>query len=225
MKLIYAHLAASAAVAVLGSITLAACDADTANEQPNTGINEKSDDADTLTLRGDNRVAHAVKQSPSLIHVDIDDQLGVRQFSVEYEVGGTNDEAIRWTLFKPSEGLESLETASGSLPSGLSELPTLSDSIAASVYIQSQVSASIQEQEYDNYGCDIPNWAVDSCGSKGQCCDVHDACYAEHDCTAASWFYLWGDCRGCNSAVVACILNDNPGPSSCCAANNCGQPR
>jgi hypothetical protein len=39
----------------------------------------------------------------------------------------------------------------------------------------------------DNYGCDA---VISSCGKKGKCCDVHDACYKKYKCTAISWFYL-----------------------------------
>jgi len=74
----------------------------------------------------------------------------------------------------------------------------------------------------DNYGCDA---VVSSCGNKGKCCDHHDSCYKQHGCSAISWFYLWGNCRSCNMAVMACVVRLNPGTSSCCAQNNCGQPR
>ncbi|CAF2704027.1 unnamed protein product [Rotaria sp. Silwood2] len=74
----------------------------------------------------------------------------------------------------------------------------------------------------DNYGCDA---AVKSCGNKGKCCDVHDACYKRHGCSAISWFYLWGNCRQCNLDVMACVVRQNPGVSSCCSAKNCGQAR
>ncbi|CAF0978045.1 unnamed protein product [Adineta steineri] len=74
----------------------------------------------------------------------------------------------------------------------------------------------------DNYGCDA---VISSCGKKGKCCDNHDACYKKHGCTAISWFYLWGNCQGCNMAVMGCAVANNPGVSSCCSAGNCGQPR
>ncbi|CAF1482722.1 unnamed protein product [Adineta ricciae] len=74
----------------------------------------------------------------------------------------------------------------------------------------------------DNYGCDA---VIKSCGNKGKCCDVHDACYKRHGCKAISWIYLWGNCRQCNLDVMACAVRQNPGKSSCCSAKNCGQPR
>ena len=39
----------------------------------------------------------------------------------------------------------------------------------------------------DNYGCDA---VIKSCGNKGKCCDIHDACYKRHGCKAISWIYL-----------------------------------
>lgn len=58
--------------------------------------------------------------------------------------------------------------------------------------VHKYASGSIQAEDFDqllrdNYGCDA---IVKSCGNKGSCCDVHDACYKRHGCTAASWFLL-----------------------------------
>ncbi len=39
----------------------------------------------------------------------------------------------------------------------------------------------------DNFGCDA---IIKSCGKNGGCCDLHDACYKKHRCTALSWFHL-----------------------------------
>ncbi|CAF0832066.1 unnamed protein product [Rotaria sp. Silwood1] len=74
----------------------------------------------------------------------------------------------------------------------------------------------------DYYGCDA---VIQSCGNKGGCCDVHDACYKRHGCTASSWFLLWGNCAACNRDVMGCVAFRNPGKSSCCSAGNCGQTR
>ncbi|CAF1641090.1 unnamed protein product, partial [Didymodactylos carnosus] len=74
----------------------------------------------------------------------------------------------------------------------------------------------------DNHGCDA---LVDSCGSKGACCDEHDDCYAQHGCTACSWIWSDSPCDSCNNEVMQCITWQNPGPSRCCAAGNCGQKR
>jgi hypothetical protein len=38
-------------------------------------------------------------------------------------------------------------------------------------------------QARNNHGCDtIPNRAIDECGSKGACCDVHDDCFSRYSC-------------------------------------------
>lgn len=228
MKTIIICLMASAMVTMLGSVLIVGCAAEPSQDQRDIRTDQESKDvAETLTLSGDNRVAHAVQQSPSFTDVAIYDQDGVRLFSVDFELGGANDETIRWTLFKPAQGSQSVETVSGSLRQEMRELPPLRDAITAAVFLQSQVPVVSEGHAYDNYGCDIPTWAVDSCGSKGKCCDVHDACYAKHGCTSSSWYWTlpFGSCDKCNSAVVNCILHSNPGPSSCCAAGNCGKPR
>jgi hypothetical protein len=36
---------------------------------------------------------------------------------------------------------------------------------------------------------------------------------------------LGGNCQKCNLDVMACIVRQNPGVSSCCSAKNCGQSR
>ncbi|CAF1133638.1 unnamed protein product [Rotaria sordida] len=79
-----------------------------------------------------------------------------------------------------------------------------------------------QLRPLDSHGCDA---MVRSCGNKGKCCDVHDACYKRHGCTASSWFLLWGNCATCNRDVMGCVAFNNPGKSTCCAARNCGQAR
>ncbi|CAF2754270.1 unnamed protein product [Rotaria sp. Silwood2] len=74
----------------------------------------------------------------------------------------------------------------------------------------------------DSYGYDA---VVKSCGNKGKCCDIHDACYKRHGCSAISWFCLLGNCQQCNLDIMACVVRQNPGVSSCCSAKNCGQTR
>ena len=32
-------------------------------------------------------------------------------------------------------------------------------------------------------------------------------------------------CRQCNNDAMSCVVNLNPGPSTCCTAKTCGQPR
>ncbi|CAF3573764.1 unnamed protein product [Rotaria socialis] len=80
----------------------------------------------------------------------------------------------------------------------------------------------LNELMKDNHGCDA---VVNSCGNKGLCCDIHDACYKTHGCTAASWVLLWGNCATCNKNVMSCVAFRNPGKSTCCSQGNCGKPR
>ncbi|CAF1050588.1 unnamed protein product [Adineta ricciae] len=86
----------------------------------------------------------------------------------------------------------------------------------------------LRRDRRDRHGCDLPTKfvkAVSSCGPKGKCCDVHDACYKRHGCTRGSWLKPFGACARCNAAVVACIQFQFPGKSTCCAKKNCGKPR
>ncbi|AKT40801.1 uncharacterized protein CMC5_049570 [Chondromyces crocatus] len=208
---------------------MAGCLAEPADEARDASrdIGAEQESADSLTLSGDNRVAHATRVNTAHVHVAIHDQVGARQFSVDYRLGGDDDETIRWTVFTAAGGSQEVEAASGGLKQELRELPSLSDAIGAALYMQGRASVSPDEQAYDSHGCDIPTWAVNSCGSKGKCCDVHDSCYAKNGCTASSWYWTLpgGACDRCNGAVVNCILTQNPGPSYCCAAGNCGRPR
>jgi hypothetical protein len=87
--------------------------------------------------------------------------------------------------------------------------------------------ASLAEASYDLQGCDgFP--ASTSCTSVGSCCDTHDACYAQNNCSASSWLYtgmldLISKCATCNSAVDACFAGGGSGPAACCATNTCKQ--
>jgi RHS repeat-associated protein len=62
---------------------------------------------------------------------------------------------------------------------------------------------------YDPFGLDSPGCDGVPDGAEGacilECCAIHDKCYDDNKCTASSWCYLWGKCKGCNDAVQACI--------------------
>lgn len=217
------------ALVVCGSTVAIGC-AGAGDEAADEPLGQEAPSPETLTMDLDNVVARSTKVSPSLVRVDIYDRAGAPQFSVDYRLGSADEETVRWTLHA-QPGVEQASSApvEGSLRPELAELPTLESAIKGALYIQSKVSSSLQGEEYDNYGCDLPSWVWfgDSCGSNGACCDVHDACYAQNGCTASSWYWTLpgGACDRCNGAVVSCIAFSNPGPSSCCAAGNCGQPR
>lgn len=216
-------LARIAALTALGALMSIGCTVEPTDDAMAAGADEASA-LETLTMDVENGVAHGVKVSSSLVRVDLYNLQGELQFSVDYRLGGEGDETIKWTAF----GAQGSEPASKSLTEPMSELPDLEKAIAGAAYMQTKVAnAMAGGEEYDSYGCDIPTWAVNSCGSKGKCCDIHDACYAKNGCTASSWYWTLpgGACDKCNGAVVSCITTSNPGPSSCCAAGNCGQPR
>jgi hypothetical protein len=95
-------------------------------------------------------------------------------------------------------------------------------------YIGTSRAASA-EASYDLQGCDgFP--ASTSCTSVGSCCDTHDACYAQNNCSAASWLYtgvltaLVSKCAACNTAVVGCFATGGSGPAACCSTGTCKQP-
>lgn len=224
MKTMKSILASVTALVSMGTFVSVGCVAETPDPSRDVGSDETSTAAETLTMELDNGVAHAVKLSASLLRVDLYDRKGDKQFSVDFRLGGENEETIRWTAF----GAPDAEPASKGLQQPMDALPDLEKAVAGAVYMQTKVSnAMTNGEEYDSYGCDIPSWAVNSCGSKGKCCDVHDACYARNGCTSSSWYWTLpgGSCDRCNGAVVSCITFTNPGPSSCCAAGNCGRPR
>jgi hypothetical protein len=111
----------------------------------------------------------------------------------------------------------------------MAEPPTLEDAVNGTVFLQTQFTSAILGN-YDNWGCDLLpgkyNW-VASCGPKGACCDIHDACYKRHNCTASSWKHPFSTCfLLCNAPAVACFASPIPlGPSECCFRGNCGKPR
>jgi hypothetical protein len=77
----------------------------------------------------------------------------------------------------------------------------------------------------DVQGCDNLHWM--DCTSLGSCCDSHDRCYADNDCTAWSWLGMGTmACQACNRDAVLCIGGGGTwsGGSSCCRTNSCGQP-
>jgi hypothetical protein len=112
----------------------------------------------------------------------------------------------------------------------LSAVPALEDAVNGTVFLKTQYTNAALGL-YDNWGCDLLpgrfNW-VASCGTKGACCDVHDACYARFGCTSSSWTSApWRTCQLlCNAPAVACFLSPViAGPSVCCFKGNCGRPR
>lgn len=224
MSTVKSTLGRIAALVGMGALVGVGCVAETPADLTDVEGDETSAALETLTMNVDNGIAHAAKLSASLVRVDIYDLQGNLKFSVDYRLGGEGEETILWTSF----GAPGTEPVSKSMKQPFEQLPELEKAIAGADYMQTKVSnAMANGEEYDSYGCDIPTYIVNSCGSKGKCCDVHDACYARNGCTASSWYWTipGSPCDVCNGNVVYCITFTNPGPSSCCAAGNCGQPR
>lgn len=81
----------------------------------------------------------------------------------------------------------------------------------------------------DQWGCDLPELVDFECTKWGNCCDTHDACFAQNNCSWWSWIGIasW-DCKMCDAAAELCALTgigSTGEPSQCCALNNCGQER
>lgn len=191
--------------------------------------------SEALVLKLDNQVIRAERLEPSHVRVDIFTRLGAEELAVDYRLRSEKkEEGVEWTLYQKTEGGQSsLAAGSSSLPVSFSSLPSLQGAVQGALYMQSAIVNGLYGTEYDDWGCDLLpgryNW-VASCGPKGACCDVHDACYAKHHCSAKSWTKPWSEhwqCAAvCNAGAVACfVATISPGPSECCARGNCGKPR
>lgn len=219
------HVQRAAALMFLGSLVGLGCmgdENDTSSEVPSEQGGE------TLTKNVGDHVVRGTKVDPTRVHVDVFDRQGQQRFSTDFTLGGTQDETTRWTLFAASGEEASSPPLTGSLQGDVEQLPTLERALDATLVIYTNVSSARAGQEYDKWGCDsFHGLTPDSCGENGRCCDVHDECYARHDCSASSWINPFASraCKTCNRNVVACIAGSNPGPSVCCARGNCGRPR
>ena len=175
--------------------------------------------------------AHAWKWANGRVRVEIEDAADDLRFVAEFRQTGDAkvEVAYELSLARTEEDM-SPRTESSSLELDMKEPPLLHHAITSAVFIHTQFSKAVLGL-YDNWGCDLLpgrfNW-VASCGPKGRCCDIHDACYERYDCTASSWLSLpTNECQWrCNVPAVACFASPVPaGPSECCALGNCGRPR
>ncbi|WP_438006939.1 hypothetical protein WME89_51775 [Sorangium sp. So ce321] len=220
-----------AALAAVGALAFVGCSVESGPEP--AGDPQMDEGAETLTVELDGSVAHAVRVDVSRVRVDIYDLAGDLQFSADYRAIEGQKPAVEWKLFHPAAAGESAPiAASGSLEVELEQLPALDGAITGAALIHAQVSRADSGVDYDNWGCDLLPGAYNgiiSCGTKGGCCDVHDACFATYGCAAGSWTrpwdYAWQCSAICNAGAVACFTAGNPGPSVCCFRGNCGQPR
>jgi len=184
----------------------------------------------TVTVTLDpNSVAQATQMDATQVRVDIRSQTGVLQLRADFQAIGPQRTLVTYTSFPTgTDGDMSTQplTASAQMDA---ELPTVDRAVVGAALIQAQVSRAIHHY-YDNWGCDLPSAirGVTSCGPKGRCCDIHDACYKEHECGSGSWLRPWTQCHLlCNVPAVACFSSSSfhPGPSECCSRGNCGEPR
>jgi hypothetical protein len=90
---------------------------------------------------------------------------------------------------------------------------SLKGSNAAVYYIYKAVQTGValgkaeaEGRVFDNPGCDwFPDFLETECIL--DCCETHDQCYAQNNCTWKSWIPFVGSsaCKACNRAVVLCI--------------------
>lgn len=179
----------------------------------------------------DASTAHASRWADGRVRVEIRGTHAGLQFAAEFRNTDNDKVVVDYALYLASaEENMSPQAESSSLELPMTEPPPLDHAITSAVFIHTQFSKAVLGL-YDNWGCDLLpgrfNW-VASCGPKGRCCDIHDACYKRHGCKASSWRSPpWNKCqRRCNAPAVACFLRPGAaGPSVCCARGNCGRPR
>ena len=218
----------SALAATLGGLAaiMIGCSA----RQPEPRSAEPEVPQETVVIEiDDQRAAHATRVSATHVRVDIKSTGGTLQFTVEFRITEEMGPVVEYPLLPvPSDETMSSQPESVTLPLDIEEIPTLEGAIAGAVMIHAQVSRASLNY-YDRWGCDLPERFrhIASCGPKGACCDVHDACYRRYDCGAGSWTSApWRECQWrCNAPAVVCFTSRFPGPSECCARGNCGQPR
>lgn len=110
-----------------------------------------------------------------------------------------NNAAASFTWAVPNVG-----THTG-VSTGTSPVTPLGSNYAAYL-IHLRVQDALTAGKRDQPGCDgVPDEIEGLCLS--ECCEIHDACYAQWDCTAWSWLPYVGSaqCDECNDDVVDCF--------------------
>lgn len=85
-------------------------------------------------------------------------------------------------------------------------VPTLQGSNYAAAFLHDRVQLALGKVVLDEPGCDgVPDFFEGIC--VGECCEVHDACFARWDCSWSSWLPFVGSdqCDQCNDDVFTCI--------------------
>ncbi len=153
-------------------------------------------------------------------------QAGVELFDTETsefcEVLQPNPPTVRW-MWLTSGTSNTMQIGD----SGKVSLPTIEGLNIATSMLFTNVPESADAEPFNQAGCDSNHFFDCAPTGPGACCDVHDQCYYDHNCSSRSWHGWEGlDCLLCNAMVFACYLRvgqflDFPGPSICCALGNC----
>jgi len=196
-------------------------------EQPSTQTEVETSALSVYSASIDEQTeARALELDATHTLVEIRTVQGDLLFDAHYQVEDAQHTRVSYTLYPTADITEAV---SSELELELEQPLSLEQTVDGAVLLYTQVESAVLGT-YDNWGCDLlPGQynTIASCGSKGGCCDVHDACYKNYGCTASSWTSApWSTCQWrCNAPAVACFAASNPGPSVCCSLGNCGQPR
>lgn len=198
--------------------------------------------AEAKTLRfDDGQAAHCTPRAERVYDVEVVDEHGASVLATTLDARYAGAIGVVWHL------ADQLAPRSGLLRVGGVGADTPFDCEIASKFVHAMAGArdklldttpSGGTKPYDNWGCDLgPIASAVNCGSTGACCDYHDACFYNNGCSASDWYHtLYCDalpnsaacytaCDQCNVTVRSCILNESPGPSTCCQWNICGWAR
>jgi hypothetical protein len=87
-----------------------------------------------------------------------------------------------------------------------SQVPSLTGGNYASAFLYDRIQRALAKTVLDDPGCDgVPDYFEGICVE--ECCAVHDACYAQNNCSWTSWLPFAGSaaCDQCNDDVFTCI--------------------
>jgi len=219
-----AHRVQLALTAILALLVMSC--SDQSEQAPTEADVESSALSVYSTSIDENKEARALELDPTHTLVEIRTVQGDLLFDAHYQLEDDEHTRVSYTLYPT---VDITETVTSEIVLDVAQPLSLEQTVDGTVMLYTQVENAVLGN-YDNWGCDLlPGQynTIASCGSKGGCCDVHDACYRQYGCTASSWTsWPWTTCQvKCNAPVVACFAASHPGPSVCCSLGNCGNPR
>lgn len=161
------------------------------------------------------------------LQVSIHNAQGMLIFASRYPVEKPDGRYVEWTYY----GKVSMKRSN---PIAEELAPTLEGmAFAAKDIVRMMEKGYATDSEgrvvpHDTWGCDEPARPL-QCTHVGNCCDTHDACYANNNCGYWSWLGIgtW-ECQNCNSVALNCMLfgiGSTGHPSACCSLGNCGEER